>query len=85
MNKKDYLLYNASNNDLTNTYYIKNVITNKINIYCIGPIKKGDYVTTSSLKGAGMISAIKDTAFGISLTDKKEYEIGLIQIKLLEH
>lgn len=66
----------------TDKYFLKDVIADTNRLYCIGPIKKGDYITTCPVYGVAMVGAIKETSIGRSLTDKPEYGVGEIDAVL---
>lgn len=74
---KDLLYY--GNAQLTDKYYIKNVytwngseFTNKGEhfMHVVGEVQEGDFLTTSSVRGAAIKTDNKDLAFAQVITDR---------------
>lgn len=71
-------------NEFTDSYYEINIDADSSCLYCIGPIRAGDYIMTCPVYGTIMHSAVRDGAIGRSLDTKESYEPGGIHVIFFE-
>lgn len=91
--RKHFLYY--GNTQLTDKKCIKNVYvcnengtlsnTGRHKIYCHGPVKEGDYLSTSEMYGTAVSIINKDFAFAIAVSDKSgNGKVGLVDAVFLQ-
>ena len=77
-------LKSKKTNKKTNSYYEKEVWAETNRIYCLGPIKPGNFITTCPSLGTAMIGANEDVAIGINLGRIDEHRVGEVDVILFE-
>ena len=85
MQSKLSFLRKKNSNKLTDKYFEHEVEADTNRLYCIGPIKAKDPIITCPVYGTVMRGALLETAIGISLTDKPEYDVGEIDALLFKY